>query len=186
MCLVLDVCSYRRDDAVVLHRGEDFGGRRLQHGLDRRNVRNVGCDRNVVASVGDDGVGHVAARARLDGSSTRILALQPTVDIFNGMRNYDFRHSTSLAMVRRRLGRTDTSHTTLVVATLPAIMGKRERSPAHAADQGVPDARQDSVERVACFRGNAREKAAVRPAVEGYATSPRMARIATRLRSAQT
>src|SRR6185436_8868051 len=90
------------------------------------------------------------------------------------------------AMVRRRLGRTDTSHTTLVVATLPAIMGKRERSPAHAADQGVPDARQDSVERVACFRGNAREKAAVRPAVEGYATSPRMARIATRLRSAQT
>lgn len=48
MCLLLDVRSDRRHDAVLLHLGKDLRGRRRHHGLDGSNIGDVGGDGDIV------------------------------------------------------------------------------------------------------------------------------------------
>src|SRR3954470_20010477 len=86
--LRLDVRADRRHDAVLLHRGGDFCGRRRQHRLHRSGIADIGSDRDVVAPVTRDVVGHVAARSRLDRLSANVLALRPPVDVDDGV-GYD-------------------------------------------------------------------------------------------------
>ncbi len=72
---------------------KSFGRRRRQHALHGREIGDVGRDCDVVAPVVGDVVGHVAAGTRLDRGSAFRLALQPTVDVGDGMGDDDSGHS---------------------------------------------------------------------------------------------
>ena len=80
------------DDAVLFHQGYDLGRRGRDHRLRCVHVVDVGGQRDVVAAIGRDIVGHVGAD-RPDRRGTGLLAAQPALDVDNSVGHDHLRHA---------------------------------------------------------------------------------------------